>query len=103
MAETNFKINWIGHCAYGNRIWGWFYDRSRERQQCNYCFWATIGKSISFTKYAHHNTSAINFIQLRKIQNKYDPITIEELIKVWPNFMQDLQNKFIWDKLSEKI
>lgn len=73
------------------------------RKSDNYCFWAVVGKTISFTKYDTWNTSAIRTIQERKVKNKYKQFTLDEIIAIWPDFMRDLENKFIWDKLAEKI
>jgi hypothetical protein len=104
MAKNTFEFGWISHCEHGNKIWGWFSDRTRdERIWNNYCFWAVCGKTISFTKYPHYDKHAINNLQTRKITNKYTPITMDKLLAMWPDFARDLDHKFVWDKLSEKI
>ena len=103
MAKKRFDIAWVGHCDHDDKIWGWFRDVAADNQRYNYCFWAVRGKTISFTKYRTWETSVIGTIQERKVKNKYRQLKMDELIDIWPDFMKDLENKFIWDKLSEKI
>lgn len=102
--KKRFDIYWVGHCDHDNKVWGCFRDPDPDSKiRTSYCFWAVIGKTISFTKFAHWDTSNIDRIKNRKIKNKYTQIDLVTLLAMWPNFMQDIENKFIWDKLAEKI
>ena len=102
--KKRFDIVWVGHCDHDNKIWGWFRDLDTDkRYRTNYCFWAVIGKTISFTKFDNWNLTIIDTIKNRKIKNKYVQLELPVLLAIWPDFLTELENKFIWDKLAEKI
>lgn len=103
--NMRFDISWVGHCEHGDKIWGWFRDKNADNRRHDnlYCFWANRGKTISFTKYNSYDSRIIADLQQRKVQNKYVQLKLTELVDIWPDFLRDLENKFIWDKLAEKI
>jgi len=108
MDESRFDINWVGYLETGDKVWGWFYDSQQAVEPMHrrniYCFWAVRGKTISINKHTHMSSNAINKnLSDAKVKNGYVSKSTSELIEMWPSFMTDLEHRFIWLKLSEKI
>jgi hypothetical protein len=113
MSQNRFNIHWICYYEPEKKIWGWFTNPTSDSSQSErsrrqwglkdcYCFWAVCGKTISMNKHVMlpHN---MDKLQDKKLANKYQPITEDELLTMWPSFHEDLHNRFIFASLSEKI
>lgn len=111
MVSTRFEIHWVCYYEPEKKVWGWFTDRQVETtdqfrrrwgiREC-YCFWAVCGKTISLNKHVvlPHN---MDKLQGKKLANKYQKISEDDLLTMWPSFHEDLHNKFIFASLSEQI
>lgn len=108
MSDTGYNIRWLGYCEHTDKLWGWFRapgsdDDSRFGERDNYCFWAVNGKTISMNKHRAWSPHTMDKLVEAKVKNGYVSKTTSELIEMWPSFMTDLEHRFIWLKLSEKI
>lgn len=111
MIANKFEIRWIGYYEPDQKIWGWFINTSENNpnphvrnwglRNC-YCFWAVCGKTISINKHVMlpHNMDGL---QNKKLANKYQQISEDKLLEMWPSFHGDLHDKFIFASLSEQI
>lgn len=110
------EFGFIGHCydpvENHDKIWGYFYrptpgwdDKSipaYARSFRNVCiFWARRGKSMQFK-------SALDNIELAKTKrsklNKgYNELSTAKFLEIWPSFIQECEEKLMWDVLSGKI
>lgn len=111
MTADKFELRWVCYYEPEHKLWGWFINPKElsSNEQLNrwgmkncYCFWAVCGKTISLNKHLSltHN---MDRLQDKKLANKYQRISEDELIAMWPSFHEDLQNRFIFAKLSEQI
>jgi len=103
MTKNRFDLQWIGYCEPTGKIWGWCRDCGPEANNCNYVFFAHVGHSITLRKFERYAKTQIDNLAKQKLSNKYIPITFKELIALWPKFMTELENKFTFDKLADKI
>ena len=101
MEHSRYDIRWIGRCQYGtsDKIWGYFVykDPTNPSARSNdiYAFWAPTGKSLHFAKHQHGLYKASRLVKQKK-DRKYNEINEAELVSVYPNFWEDLDNKFIF-------
>ena len=103
MKKARFDIGWIGYCEPTDKVWGWFFDRAPDSRPYKYVFFAHVKHTITLKKDAQHGLSDLERIAKQKIANKYVEIKFKDLIEIWPDFMTELENKFTFDKLAEKI
>ena len=108
---SRYDIKWIGRCTYetSDKVWGWFFYKDPTQSNSsnlkhNYCyvFYAATGKTPSFKRHQGGNW-AMEKLQKQKIDRKYQKITVDELVKLWPNLYDDLNNKFIFHLLANDI
>jgi hypothetical protein len=106
-----FELRWVCYYEPEKKLWGWFLDKqsvdkSRGLNQWGirdcYCFWAVCGKTISLNKHVIQPRN-MDKLQYRKLANKYQEISQEDLLSMWPSFHEDLHNRFIFASLSEQI
>lgn len=106
--KNNFGF--IGHCYENNhdKIWGYFYRPAAKSVKCyidyfdNYViFWARRGKALQFKPGIMDH----KFVQLveSKIKKGYEGITEIRLMEIWPSFIQEAEDKLMWEILSGKI
>lgn len=110
--HNKFDIRWAGHYAPGNKVWGWFVDteKAAAAQAANrywnnresYCFWAVVGKTISLNKHTG-GVWSVEQLEKKKLANQYQQITTEQLLDMWPDFYQDMHNRYIFATLSDRI
>jgi hypothetical protein len=112
MNNDRFQIQWIAHVMPGDKIWGWFLDAESANQSpphrrywglrnC-YAFWAVTGKTITIKRHVMIG-SALEDLQKKKLANKYQQITEQQLLTMWPTFREDLQARFIFSQLAERF
>jgi hypothetical protein len=102
MKKARFDIGWIGYCEPTDKVWGWFFDLATDGKPYKYVFFAHIKHTITLKKFPRYSSELDNIVK-KKISNKYGVITFKELVEIWPDFMTELENKFTFDKLAEKI
>ena len=104
-----FNFQWVARCTYdtSDKIWGWFFyndptqsSRIERRATPNHCyvFYAATGKTPSFKRHVYGSLN-MKKLQRQKIDRKYKQISTKELIDLWPNLYEDLNNKFIFHLL----
>ena len=108
MTISRYQINWLGRCQYGteDKIWGWFfYDDTQTVEpksrinQPKYYFWAHTGKTIQFRRHESWYSKPETAVKAKKAV-KYQDTEIEDLIKIWPTFKEDLDRHFIFFMLQ---
>lgn len=106
MGSDRFDIRWIGYQETDKKIWGWYLDglRSGEsidlwRPRSCFCFWAVCGKTISIKEHSYRLSHMEGLIN-KKVANGYRSMSTDELISIWPSFMEDLHRRVIFESLS---
>ena len=109
---NKFDLQWISYYEPDRKIWGWFTksdpldDSETVKRQWGlkncYCFWAVCGKTISMNKHLIFPRN-MERLQEKKLSNKYQKITEQDLLAMWPSFYDDLHNRFIFASLKEQI
>jgi hypothetical protein len=106
-------IGWCNdHAENHDKIWGYFYRPTeghndpnipRWRQpQRNICtFWARRGKAMQFKSGAED--SNIHKLVRSKMNKGYDKISATKLLEIWPTFIQECEEKLMWDVLAGKV
>lgn len=106
MTHSNINFSWLGYCAAPNKIWGSFVDTNSAQvsrfgkfygYRQIYVFWATVGKTISIKR--HGSEYYISGLIEQKLKNKYEIITVDKLLELWPNVHDELENRMIFYKL----
>lgn len=109
MGSDRFDIRWVGHCTPEDKIWGWYIDDSMQvspslpgRTKIFFCFWAVRGKTISIKQHQFYTFKIDNLVK-KKIANRYQGISREDLINMWPSFYEDLHRRVIFETLSGDV
>lgn len=111
MSTNNIDIRWVGIYKPQMKVWGWYIDSNKfqSNQRSNwgikdcFCFWAICGKTININKHLYIPYSMQKLVN-KKISNSYVHIEpIDEFIKLWPTFYQDLSNRIVFKTLSGEL
>ena len=93
-----------------HKIWGWFRSkRAEDRRGSPYlsdarrpmevhAFWGVIGKTITVKR--HVWRSNMNHVRDKKLAGKYEEISEERLLELWPMFYEDLDQRMLFLTLS---
>lgn len=106
MDGTNgFNVHFIAHYAPTNKIWGWMTTDDITDDRHAYAFWSVVGKTISFKRHPIYHIrdfgrGYMRAIEEAKIGNKYVAIDMEELLRMWPDFMESLSYRYTFMQLS---
>lgn len=104
--DRTVKLTWIGYCEPTNKIWGSFYDVDDNSmtkfgryygRRYVYVFWAMVGKTISIKR--HHSEYYISSLIDAKLKNKYEIISEEKLLDIWPMVYEEIGSKLLFYKL----
>ena len=101
LVHPRYDIRWVGHCQYDNsdKIWGWFVYKDptapNKTVTKSYAFWARTGKTPSFKSYTYGHWAMDRLVSVKK-DRKYTEITVDDLLKLWPSFFEDIDNRFIF-------
>lgn len=99
------------HCLYlptHDKFWGVLVlndinavkTSGRNFHKYFWCWWAQRGKSISVKKHLY-NIYLISKYEKQKINNKYEPITTDKLLEMWPEFYNQLECKMLFEALKD--
>lgn len=111
MATEFVFIGWCNDPTENHdKVWGYFLrptpdaDRWTTKSDGWNCviFWARRGKAMQFK--ADKTGWDLSKLAAQK-QNKkdYRPITQEKLLEIWPTFIQECEEKLMWDVLAGKV
>lgn len=110
--ETSFGF--IGWCKEDNhdKVWGYFYRPTPEadgnrwitKQYGWNCviFWARRGKAMQF-KADKTGTELDKLVRNKQNVKHYRSITPAKLFEIWPSFIQECEEKLMWDVLAGKV
>jgi hypothetical protein len=105
--EHGFNIRFLAHYEPTNKIWGWMTVDGGSDARHAYAFWSVVGKTISFKRHTVHGYSIRGYgkgwmssIESAKLENKYVEISLEDLLSMWPDFMESLGYRFTYLQLS---
>lgn len=109
MSHDRYIIQWVGYCEFENKIWGHFVYKDPSQglepkyiMKTTYAFWAKINKTPSFKRHIFSKWDMDRMVK-KKISNRYVPISTEELEKMWSNFYNDLDSRFIFHLLADNL
>lgn len=109
MSSDRYNIQWVGHCEFENKIWGWFFyedptqdTKSSRRIKSAYVFWARLHKKPMFKRHTYSSYD-LNKLVKKKMSNSYNPINLEKIEEIWPTIYDDLDNQFIFHILAENV
>ena len=112
------EFGFIGHCfneeKNHDKIWGYFYrptpaDSSRPSwmqptKQYGWnvvIFWARRGKAMQFK--ADTSGSELDKLVRSKLKKGYEKISEKRFLEIWPSFIQECEEKLMWDVLAGKV
>lgn len=116
---SNTEFGWIGWCNEANhdKVWGYFYRPTPEydewRKQNPYAeewrapgyrnvcrFWAARGKAMQFK-------GDVDNWEFRRVRDskvgKYNQITPDKLIEIWPTFEEEMRLKLSFEVLAGNV
>lgn len=102
-AEQGFNIHFLAYYEPTNKIWGWMTTTGTSNTKHAYAFWSVVGKTISFKRhqiYSMYGKGWMKGLETGKLDNKYVEITQEDLLSMWPDFMESLGYRFTYMQLS---
>lgn len=104
-------IGWCNDPAENHdKIWGYFYrptDTTQSRwitKQYGWnvvVFWARRGKAMKFK--ADTSGSELDKLVRSKLKKGYERITEHKFLEIWPSFIQECEEKLMWDVLAGKV
>lgn len=81
---------------------GWKYGLPTKAMGWNCCiFWGRRGKTMQFK--ADVTGYNLDSLVASKKRKGYEKITEAKLMEIWPTFIQEAEEKLMWDVLSGKI
>lgn len=101
-----YDIKKLSYYTPNNKIWGWLLyndpvvTERNLRLRYSYAFWAVAGKTLSFMRHSHWNDNHMNRLLQNKISNKYEEIDNTKLLELWPDFYEQLDQRFVYYQLS---
>lgn len=111
MTKNRYDIKWVGRCTYegSDKVWGWFVyndptanEITNRRPEKAYTFWAATGKTPSFKKHPFGEWE-MNKLVHKKKDRKYEEISSQNLLSLWPTMYDDFDYKFIFNLLADNI
>ncbi len=91
-----------------DKIWGYFYRPTKEYSWSTLSngthvviFWARRGRAMQFKS----DISGYDLDKLvnSKLKKGYDKISNQKFLEIWPSFVQECEEKLMWDVLAGKI
>lgn len=103
-SADRFRIHFVAHYGPTNKVWGWLTTDDTNGKYA-YAFWAVVGKTISFKRhqtYGHRDFGRgwMRNLEAIKLANKYEQIGCEQLLSMWPGFMEALAMRYTFMQLS---
>ena len=65
-----------------------------------YAAWGARGKTVNFKE--HPYSSSLYDVERSK-RKKYDTISVQKLLEIWPNFYEDVESRLVFCTLANKI
>lgn len=94
-----------------DKIWGYFLRPTPEAEGRPWItkdwghncviFWGRRGKAMQFK--ADVTGDDINKLRTSKLKKGYVKITRDRLLEIWPTFIQEAEEKLMWDVLAGKV
>jgi len=108
----NTEFGFIGWCYNAtenhDKIWGYFYrptkqwDWATKESGTNVViFWARRGKAMQFK--ADVSGYELDKLVRSKLKKDYDKISDQKFLEIWPTFIQECEEKLMWDVLAGKV
>lgn len=110
------EFGFIGHCfdpkENHDKIWGYFYRPTditgpawarptKQRGWNIVIFWARRGKSMQFK--ADISGHELDKLVNSKLRKGYVRINESKFLDIWPTFIQECEEKLMWDVLAGKV
>jgi hypothetical protein len=118
MTGNLYNFTWLGRCTFNatDKLFGTFtYNdptttgkKIRSWEIKAYTFWietctGNFSKSIICMKKYPNSTGLCNIIENKKKKSSYKEIMIDDVLKIYPEFISDLHNTFILHLLADDI
>lgn len=115
--NDRYVFQWAGRCQFqseterSDKVWGWFYYKdptasksftSTSDYPFAYVFWGPTGKTLKFKKHIN-STYDLNGMTRKKIVHKYEQIGFANLVSLWEDLHETVNNKFIFHLLANDI
>lgn len=103
-----YKLRQISYLEANDKLWGWFVLDNGQELGYNgrityysyaWCWWCERGKTITVKRH-NYNIGYMKSLETRKSKNGYAVITEAELLQLWPDFREQLDNTMIFELLS---
>lgn len=106
-------IGWCNNPSENHdKIWGYFYRPTEGYndyslpfwslpQRNIVTFWARRGKAMQF-KPGVENSDVYKLVR-SKLSKGYEKITEKRFLEVWPSFIEECEEKLMWDVLAGKV
>ena len=110
------EFGFIGHCfdpvENHDKIWGYFYRPTDNWTRSAWgdpdygrnvvIFWARRGRAMKF-KPDVKNWELDKLQRNKQDKKDYVLITPTKLLEIWPTFIQECEEKLMWDVLAGKV
>lgn len=105
------EIAFLAYYEPSHKIWGWLAPRHRNDRRSNpwlsdtrrpmeiIAFWAVIGRTITVKR--HLWRSNLNQVKTKKLAGKYVEMSTERLLELWPTFVEDMDQRLLFLRLSD--
>lgn len=108
MSKTDrYELRHTSYLEEHGKLWGWLVTTSPSNlrwghgtfhKHC-FCWWAHVGKTITVRR-QQYNTGIISHLERKKAKNGYQQISTDDLLRLWPDFMEKLEDRMIFEMLS---
>jgi predicted DNA-binding WGR domain protein len=104
-------VGWCNDPAENHdKIWGYFYRPTDTTGRYGVSkswgwniviFWARRGKAMQFK--ADTSGHELDKLVRSKLKKGYREITQQKFLEIWPSFIQECEEKLMWDVLAGKV
>jgi len=106
------EFGFVGWChdpvENHDKIWGYFYRPTKEYTWATkesgthvVVFWARRGKAMQFKP--DISGYELDKLALSKVRKGYNKISETKFLEIWPSFIQECEEKLMWDVLAGKV
>jgi hypothetical protein len=102
-----YELRSLYHLPEQQKLWGWFVTHpatvgglQRRWSTRTWCWWAHVGKTITVRDQGRSGHSHISNLESRKKRNGYTQITTAQLMEMWPSFLEDMDQRMLFELLA---
>lgn len=100
-------MKYVSYLPAEQKLWGWVVLSSEKpsdpfwyRHKHAYCWWSRVGKTISTKKHSY-SIHKLTMLERKMSSKGYIKIDEPALTEMWPDFLKHMENRMIFEMLSD--